>query len=84
MKSYKIIFFIIGGIMGLFISLWEAMVSHADTVPVDAPIGLDIPDARFFVQKTIIYLLLGGGTGFLLGILISFIKKRKAKWNFEK
>lgn len=70
--------------MGLFISLWDAMVSYADTAPVDDPIGLDIPDTCFFIQKTIIYILLGGVIGFLFGILISFIKKKSAKKATEK
>ncbi|WP_223606656.1 hypothetical protein [Chryseobacterium sp. OSA05B] len=51
----KKILIIAGTAAGLFFSVWDSMVSYADTAPPDNPIGIEITSWTFFKENTYIY-----------------------------
>jgi hypothetical protein len=92
MKMFKYIFTIIGIFIGFTLPFWEAMMSYADTAPLDdnlEPIlGLDIPNMMTFCFKIGLYMLIGGISGFSLWLiflcLIGLVKKMKKGSNKKR
>jgi cell division protein FtsX len=60
----------IGAIAGCLFSVWDSMVSYADTAPLNNEIGIEIISWPFFILKTMIYLVIGGVTGWLISFII--------------
>lgn len=73
MKKYPIN--IIGTIIGLIISIVEAMVSYSDTAQLDDDFGIEIISRKFLILKIIIYSFLGWVLGYLLLKLSPFLPK---------
>ncbi|MCJ8153611.1 hypothetical protein MKJ01_07520 [Chryseobacterium sp. SSA4.19] len=75
----KKILLITGVLIGIFFSLWDSMTSYADTAPIDDEIGIEIISWPFFIKKTIIYMVIGGLTGFLTGFIIHKLIRSEKK-----
>lgn len=60
--------------MGVLFSLSDAMISYADTAPIEDEIGFEIISWDKFIFKTIIYAVIG----LSVGVTIQFILKRLA------
>lgn len=75
----KKILIIAGTAAGLFFSVWDSMVSYADTAPLDDPTGIEIISWPFFIKKTLIYMLIGGISGWIISLLISYATGKKDK-----
>jgi hypothetical protein len=70
---------IIGVMLGLFLSLLEAMIQYADTAPIEDDIGFEILSWDKFIFKTIIYVLIGLTTGLIIQFSI-----KKIAFSFRK
>lgn len=68
---------LLGGIIGLLFSIWDAMVSGADTAPLEREFVITIVSWPFFITKTIIYLLIGAVPGYLIGYMVDKARKWK-------
>lgn len=73
----KKILALIGAIIGVLFSIWDAMVNNADTAPPDQEFGISIVSWPFFITKTIAYLLIGAILGALIGLLLEKVNKKR-------
>lgn len=76
-KKMKRLLVLLGGVIGLLFSIWDAMVNAADTAPLDNEFGISIVSWPFFITKTTVYLLTGAVSGWLIGFMIDKARKRK-------
>lgn len=82
-KSYtknkrKLIFSIIGILTGISFSFWDALVSYADTAPIEESLKMmliNVVSTPVFILRTVLY----GGAGFWAGIIISYLFANKQK-----
>ncbi|MFD1244601.1 hypothetical protein [Paralysiella testudinis] len=74
-KIMKKISIIIGCILGIIYSLIEPIVRYADTAPLDAGFGLDIPSWNIFIVQSFISICIGAFCGWLLFYIGNKIKK---------
>ncbi|MPS65592.1 hypothetical protein [Chryseobacterium sp.] len=72
----KKILTIIGGVLGLLFSIWDSVVSYSDTAPLEE-YGISIVSWQFFIKKTLVYILIGLLSGWLVGLIIHKLKKNK-------
>lgn len=56
------------GLIGILYSLFDAMLSYADTAAIDDNFGIEILSWDKFIFKTIIYMVIG----FVIGFIIQF------------
>ncbi|WP_136668424.1 hypothetical protein [Flavobacterium sp. H122] len=63
---------ILGSTMGLVFSIFDAMMSYADTAPIEDNLGIEIISWDKFILKTLIYMIIG----FLIGLIVQFVLKR--------
>ncbi|WP_282636805.1 hypothetical protein [Sphingobacterium thalpophilum] len=67
---------IVGGSIGLLFSILDSVVSYSDTAPIDE-YGISIISWQFFIKKILVYILIGGGLGWLIGFIVDKLKKNK-------
>jgi len=60
---------LIGTTAGMLFSIWDTIVSYADTAPIDVSPGMEIITWPIFV-KTIVYMVIGGVAGWLIFFVI--------------
>lgn len=76
----KYIFPILGAIIGVLFSLWDALISYGDTAPPDELIIKTFKNAisNYFLNKnTLIYIFIGVGLRQLLCFFCKNIQKNK-------
>ncbi|OWP83509.1 hypothetical protein BWK59_10160 [Flavobacterium davisii] len=66
----------LGLFWGLIFCLFDGMMSHSDTAPLDNEFGIEIISWPFFISKMIIYTLIGGLLGFIIPMIVTKIRKR--------
>jgi len=59
---------LIGVIIGILFSIWDTLVSYADTAPIDVEPGIII--SWSIVAKTIIYMFIGGVAALMIMFMI--------------
>lgn len=64
--------YILGVIIGLTLAISDAMISYADTAPIEDEIGFEIISWDKFIFKTIIYVVIG----LSVGVTIQFVVKK--------
>lgn len=67
---------IVGGSIGLLFSILDSVVSYSDTAPIDE-YGISIISWQFFIKKILVYILIGGGLGWLIGFIVDKLKRSK-------
>ncbi|MGB3063500.1 hypothetical protein [Sphingobacterium thalpophilum] len=67
---------IVGGGIGLLFSILDSVVSYSDTAPIDE-YGISIISWQFFIKKILVYILIGGGLGWLIGFIVDKLKRSK-------
>lgn len=67
---------IVGGSIGLLFSILDSVVSYSDTAPIDE-YGISIISWQFFIKKMVVYILIGGGLGWLIGFIVDKLKRNK-------
>ncbi|WP_343539573.1 hypothetical protein [Sphingobacterium thalpophilum] len=67
---------IVGGSIGLLFSILDSVVSYSDTAPIDE-YGISIISWQFFIKKILVYILIGGGLGWLIGFIVDKLKRNK-------
>ncbi len=67
---------IVGGSIGLLFSILDSVVSYSDTAPIDE-YGISIISWQFFIKKMLVYILIGGGLGWLIGFIVDKLKRSK-------
>ncbi|WP_028069674.1 hypothetical protein [Sphingobacterium thalpophilum] len=67
---------IVGGSIGLLFSILDSVVSYSDTAPIDE-YGISIISWQFFIKKMVVYILIGGGLGWLIGFIVDKLKRSK-------
>lgn len=83
----KYIFPILGVVVGILFSLWEALISYGDTASPSEPIKEMFFNAisnNFFNENTLVYVSIGIGTGLLLNFIINMFKKEIKKHTYFK
>lgn len=65
---------IVGGSIGLLFSILDSVVSYSDTAPIDE-YGISIISWQFFIKKMVVYILIGGGLGWLIGFIVDKLNK---------
>ncbi len=66
----------VGGGIGLLFSILDSVVSYSDTAPIDE-YGMSIISWQFFIKKILVYILIGGGLGWLIGFIVDKLKRNK-------
>lgn len=67
---------IVGGSIGLLFAILDSVVSYSDTAPIDE-YGISIISWQFFIKKMLVYILIGGGLGWLIGFIVDKLKRSK-------
>jgi len=67
---------IVGGSIGLLFSILDSVVSYSDTAPI-GEYGISIISWQFFIKKILVYILIGGGLGWLIGFIVDKLKRSK-------
>lgn len=67
---------IVGGSIGLLFSILDSVVSYSDTAPIDE-YGISIISWQFIIKKMLVYILIGGGLGWLIGFIVDKLKRSK-------
>lgn len=78
MNKRKLIFSIVGILIGFSFSFWDALVSYADTAPIEESLKtvlINVVGTPIFILRTVLY----GGIGFFAGIIISYLLTVKQK-----
>lgn len=65
---------ILGGVLGLLFSILDSVVGYSDTASLDE-FGMGIISWRFFIEKTIVYIVIGLLLGWLMELIISRLRK---------
>lgn len=60
---------LIGVIIGILFSIWDTLVSYADSAPIDVEPGIAIVSWSI-VAKTIIYMFIGGVAALMIMFMI--------------
>ena len=66
-----------GILLGLSLCILEGIINYSDTSSLDQEFGIEIISWKFFALKVIIYAFLGGFTGFLIYLVINYLKRKK-------
>ena len=75
----KKILAITGVLAGILFSLWDSMVNYADTAPIDDEIGIEIISWPFFITKILLYMALGGTSGYLISFIAYKLQQGRKK-----
>ena len=70
---------ITGVLAGILFSLWDSMVNYADTAPIDDEIGIEIISWPFFITKILLYMALGGVSGYLISFIAYKLQQGRKK-----
>lgn len=66
-----------GGVLGILFALWDAMVNTADTASLDQEFSISIVSWPFFIEKILIYILIGAVSGWLIGVMLEKIIRKR-------
>jgi H+/Cl- antiporter ClcA len=74
----SIILMIIGGVPGLALCFFDAMISYADTADADYNgFKLYIPQYSAFIIRAVLITLGGILTGWLMSLIVNFLRSKK-------
>ena len=65
---------IVGGVLGFLFSILDSVVSYSDTAPLYES-GMSIISWQFFIKKTIVYIVIGLLSGWLMSLIIGRLRK---------
>lgn len=65
----------IGLILGTIFCLIDDVISYSETASIDEEIGIQIISWPFFLIKILVYSAIGAFVGFIIGLILSKIRK---------
>lgn len=70
-----------GGFIGIVFSIWDSMVDNADTASLEDDLSVGFVFSSVFSLKTLVYLIIGMVSGWIINFMINKIGELHRDWN---